>query len=78
MFWRWIFNITLLAVSLWLTNSTLFYWWAAGGPPNPHSEAHVSRGYICFTLAFLCFVAFVVLLLMNIIRYMKRKKEEKR
>ena len=66
MIWRWILDICLLLLSLWLGNLAFFNWWAAGGPPVENPESYALRGNIFFALACLSFIAFVVLLVMNI------------
>jgi hypothetical protein len=74
MFWRWTLNVAALLLSLWFANLTLFNWWAAGGPPNPHHEVYAFRGQVFFALACLCFIGFGVLLVMNIRKCLKARR----
>ncbi len=68
MFWPWVADIVLLLLSLWFGNLAFANWWAAGGPPNPSPNSYAFRGNIAFIIAVLCFIGFIVLLVMNIKR----------
>ena len=68
MFWRWLADIVLLLLSLWFGNLAVANWWAAGGPPNPNPESYAFRGNISLIIAVLCFIGFIVLLVINIKR----------
>jgi hypothetical protein len=41
---RWVCAVILLAASVWTGNSTLFNWWAAGGPPVMNAQQFAARG----------------------------------
>ena len=77
MFWRWILDVVLLLLSLCFGNLALFNWWAAGGPPTPHPEIYAFRGHVFFLVACLCFIGFVILLVMNIRKKMQEKVEKR-
>ena len=72
MSWRWLLVLVLILGSFWLGNLTLFNWWAAGGPSTPHPEAYAFRGNLFFVIACLFFVAFVIVVVMNIKSQRKR------
>lgn len=60
---RWIVVATLLAISIWTANLTLYNWWAAGGPPTPNPQEYESRGNLFAVVTLLLFSAAIVVAL---------------
>jgi membrane protein DedA with SNARE-associated domain len=69
---QWIVVATLLAISIWTANLTLYNWWAAGGPPTPNPQEYESRGNIFAVVTLLLFSAAVAVALLNRKRSLRR------